>query len=103
MTMNQNLLFITVAFLGLVSVTIFFYLIFLKIKLMELRKNLQQEGLIKNSFNVYFASFFELVFWILPVFIKYKVNNESYNRLITRMNVLWFIMIISAFLVLRIA
>lgn len=103
MKTNQNLLFIAVVILGLLSVTIFFYLIFLKIKLMGVRKQLQQTGLIKNSFKIHFLLFFELVFWMLPVFIKYSVDHTGYRGLINRINLLWLIMIISAFCVLKVS
>lgn len=100
--MNSNFVFIATVILGLITVTCFFYLVFLKIKLFATRKRLQEQGVIEKAFNLYLTSFFELVFWMLPVFIKYTCTNIDHKRQMNRINVLWLIMLGSAVLTLKI-
>lgn len=86
---------------GLTGSVCFFLIIYSKLKLLPLRKRLQDQGIIKNSTNIYLITFFELVFWMLPVVFFFGIKEREHNRLLLKINVFWLIMLLTSLLVMK--
>jgi L-asparagine transporter-like permease len=100
--MNSNILYIVVNVLGTAGSVSFFLIIYYKLKLMGVRKDLQREGQLDKSFKVYQATFFELIFWMLPVFVQISLQDKNHRKLMWRINILWFLMVFTAVVVYQI-
>lgn len=99
--MNSNFVFVGTVVLGIISTGIFFYLIFLKLKLLSIRKSLQNDGVLTNRCNIHLVAFIELIFWMFPVILFYGVDDGQHRRYMNRINMLWLIMLISAIVILQ--
>lgn len=77
----------TSVFLAFLATILFFLLIYLKIKLIPLRNNLGKNGAL--------IAFFEIVFWMFPVFVSSLSNNKSIRLQVLKVNIVWLITIVT--------
>lgn len=92
--------FMVFSILGLVASSSFFYLIFLKIKMIKIRRDLQKKGRLNEKLNITIIGFLELIFWMLPVFVGLKVKDTNHTGHLIKINLVWMIMVVSSITVM---
>lgn len=85
-------------FLGTTACISFFVLIYLKLKLLTIRRELQQSGQIKKEASLHLISIVELVFWMIPVFAFGRIASDEHRLLKRKVNVCWVVMMLSGYL-----
>lgn len=80
---------------GIIPLTLFGYLIYVKLKIYKTRTALQELGLINKKRNLEIISLFELLVWFMPILFFRKIDDLSYGNLIRKADISLLTMISS--------